>query len=243
MLKLLFLVSGFALLIFLISYSLIYNRSTIPDSSQLITVISPSAESTSAILRMYEKDGHGQWSVIGKETPVKLGRGGLKWDDKQIPFFSTEDRKKEGDGASPAGFFPLLKVMSYENKFVSKMPQLILTEDIKCIDDDNSTSYNKIVDSRNTKNDWLSAETMRRKDNLYKYVIEVGYNQGPLKGKGSCIFLHIWRNSDTPTSGCTAMDEEDIKWLIQQLDPLKNPIIVQLTLQDYKKLKGRWMLP
>lgn len=243
MLKILFLVTGIGLLLFLISYSLINHRSTIPDSSQLITVISPSAESTSAILRMHEKDAHGQWSMIGKDIPVKLGRGGLKWDSEQLSFFSTEDRKKEGDAASPAGFFPLLKVMSYEDNLVSKMPQLLITEDIKCIDDDNSTSYNKIVDSRNTKNDWLSAEEMRRKDNLYKYVIEVGYNQRSLKGKGSCIFLHIWKNSETPTSGCTAMDEEDIKWLIKQLDPLKKPIIVQLTLQDYNKLKRRWMLP
>lgn len=153
MLKILYLVSGIGLLFFLISYSLINNSSTIPDSSQLITVISPSAESTSAILRMHEKDVHGQWSMIGKDIPFKLGRSGLKWDDTQISFFSTEERKKEGDAASPAGFFPLLKVMSDQNRLVSKMPQLLLTEDIKCIDDNNSTSYNKIVDSRNTKND------------------------------------------------------------------------------------------
>ena len=96
------------------------------------------------------------------------------------------------------------------------MPQLLITEDIKCIDDDDSTFYNKSVDRLTTNHDWLSAETMRRKDNFYKYVIEVGYNQRSMKGNGSGIFLHIGRNSETTTSGCTAMNEQDIKWLIKQ---------------------------
>ena len=60
-----FLVIGFGLF-FLTTHSLINHRSTIPASSQLITVISPSAESTSAMLRMYEKDRHGQWARMAK---------------------------------------------------------------------------------------------------------------------------------------------------------------------------------
>ncbi|EFP2800389.1 L,D-transpeptidase family protein [Salmonella enterica] len=216
---------------------------SIKDSHQLLMVRSPSPESTSASLMLYEKNTAGKWVEVGSRIPVKLGKRGLRWDSQQVAVYSLTDTKKEGDKASPAGVFPLLSTMSYERDIHSKMPHYLLTDNIKCVDDENSRFYNQIVDDRAKENDWSSSETMKRKDDLYKYVIVVGYNPQHHKGKGSCIFMHVWRNSDSPTAGCTAMPEADVKWLIEQLNPTQKPLLVQLTDQDYQKLHLRWMLP
>jgi len=89
-----------------------------------------------------------------------------------------------------------------------------------------------------------SHERMLRDDDLYKYVVLVGHNTWkPKRGAGSCIFLHIWRGETTPTAGCTAMPEVAILRLLAWLDSDKNPVLVQLTREDYLRLKDAWGLP
>jgi len=51
-----------------------------------------------------------------------------------------------------------------------------------------------------------SHEDMLRPDDLYRYVLIIGYNTPkPVPGAGSCIFLHVWRGKDSSTAGCTAI--------------------------------------
>jgi D-alanyl-D-alanine dipeptidase len=72
----------------------------------------------------------------------------------------------------------------------------------------------------------------------------VGYNASPpIKGRGSCIFLHIWAGPDSHTAGCTAFDEAMLREMMLWLDPEKRPLLVQLTADHYKKLEASWRLP
>jgi len=72
----------------------------------------------------------------------------------------------------------------------------------------------------------------------------VGYNaMPPVKGRGSCIFLHIWAGPESHTAGCTALDESELRRVIMWLDPEKRPAFVQLTVSDYSNLRARWTLP
>jgi L,D-peptidoglycan transpeptidase YkuD (ErfK/YbiS/YcfS/YnhG family) len=72
-------------------------------------------------------------------------------------------------------------------------------------------------------------------------VIE--YNTDPIvPGKGSAIFMHIWRGPDSPTSGCIAMAKENflplLKWLNWDHNPviiLKNPSPVAQQLENLVK--------
>jgi D-alanyl-D-alanine dipeptidase len=78
----------------------------------------------------------------------------------------------------------------------------------------------------------------------YEMGVIVGYNAiPPVKGRGSCIFLHIWSGPGSHTAGCTAFSEEKLRDVIKWLDRRKRPLLVQLTLQDYANLRTRWMLP
>ena len=68
---------------------------------------------------------------------------------------------------------------------------------------------------------------MKRDDNLYKYGIVIEYNTDPvIKGNGSAIFLHIWKNESIPTAGCVAVSEENLIKIIEWLDPVASPLII-----------------
>jgi L,D-peptidoglycan transpeptidase YkuD (ErfK/YbiS/YcfS/YnhG family) len=78
----------------------------------------------------------------------------------------------------------------------------------------------------------------------YNVGVIVGYNAAPpVKGRGSCIFLHIWAGPDSHTAGCTAFDETKLRDMIVWLDPAKRPLLVQLTANDYARLRAGWKLP
>jgi D-alanyl-D-alanine dipeptidase len=78
----------------------------------------------------------------------------------------------------------------------------------------------------------------------YDLGVFVGYNSYPVvKGFGSCIFLHIWKDASTPTSGCTAMAREDLERVMAWLDPKKTPYLVQMPKDVYVHYKSSWKLP
>ncbi|HEX4641347.1 MAG TPA: L,D-transpeptidase family protein, partial [Chthoniobacterales bacterium] len=62
-------------------------------------------------------------------------------------------------------------------------------------------------------------------------------------GAGSCIFLHIWKNSRAATAGCTAMPEQDLVNLLGWLDPKDRPVLVQMPQKEYDDFKAKFRLP
>lgn len=134
------------------------------------------------------------------------------------------EKKREGDNATPAGVYTLGFVFGYETRPNTKMEYIELTDNDKWVDDPEHPMYNNFVRG---DTDAKSFEKMRRDDNLYKLGIVINYNTNPVvKHRGSAIFLHIWKDPDTPTAGCVALSEEDIKTIISWLDPDKNPILI-----------------
>ena len=63
---------------------------------------------------------------------------------------------------------------------------------------------------------------------VYRYGAMIGNNyKNVLPGKGSCFFIHVETNKNTPTAGCTTMSENETKDTIFWLNKNKKPIIVQ----------------
>ena len=60
---------------------------------------------------------------------------------------------------------------------------------------------------------------------------------------GGCLALWSRGGAGVGTSGCTAMPREQLEPVIAWLDPAKNPLLVQLPIEQYKKLKKSWKLP
>jgi zinc D-Ala-D-Ala dipeptidase len=77
----------------------------------------------------------------------------------------------------------------------------------------------------------------------YRFGVMIEHNRQPLPGYGSCIFLHVWSRDHSGTAGCTAIDLSDLVRLLHWLDSRKNPLIVQLPVPEYLRLRPGWGLP
>lgn len=190
----------------------------------------------------------GKWRVVSELFPVVVGRSGLgvfnpMFDPEKSPK-PPEPIKREGDGRAPAGEFPL--TLTFGNSDVgSKLPFTKLDEFTECVDDTNSTFYNKIVNRMQVGNfDWKSSEKMKAVGPQYDLGVFVAYNSYPaVSGNGSCIFLHIWKDENTGTAGCTAMARENLERIVKWLDPAKNPYLVQMTETEYNSTHETLRLP
>jgi L,D-peptidoglycan transpeptidase YkuD (ErfK/YbiS/YcfS/YnhG family) len=218
-------------------------------SRQCVVVIAPNWNSKTGVLRAFERtDANSDWNMRGTAIPVVLGKKGLAWGlglvDAKI---GSGPRKIEGDNKAPAGIFRLGPAFGYapvRGASWIKLRYVPLTKETEGIDDSRSRYYNRLVDrSKVARVDWQTSEQMLRTDNLYKWGIVVAHNPAVQPGAGSCIFLHIWKNSATPTAGCTAMAEQDLAKLLRWLEPNAHPLLIQMPRRDYAMFRSRYGLP
>lgn len=216
------------------------------ESLQAIVVTTEDASAFQGAARMYErKNAKSDWKKVGDELRIVVGRNGLGWSIDTAPE-GVADTKKEGDGRSPAGMFPLTFAFGRpERPGGLKLSYSKLGEYSECVDDVSSSHYNKLVDRLKVGIfDWKSSEKMLAVGPEYDLGVFVAHNSYPVRpGEGSCIFLHIWKDSETGTSGCTAMKREDLIRVLNWVDPNRNPYLVQLTKRDHKKYQKAWNLP
>ncbi len=198
-------------------------------SQQLVVVETSSWSASKGWLQRYEYH-HKRWEKVGRAMAVFVGRNGLGWGigKHTLPKGATP-LKKEGDGKAPAGIFALKHAFGYA-PFQTDYPYTIYHRYNHCVDDTSSRFYNNIVNAKEIKRDYKSRELMRFKKNYYEYGVVVDHNhfgtQEAIKGRGSCIFLHI---KNRPTAGCTVMQPSEIKSLIRWLDAKKYPLLIQGT--------------
>lgn len=200
------------------------------NSKQALYVETSSLSAIHGTMKLYErKNEHTEWKLV-YSFRVTVGRTGLAKDaENLLRLPDTMPVKHEGDGKSPAGIFQLGAVFSYHDLEKLHMPFVRVDTTDLCVDDENSAYYNTLIRSDSAKHDYNSFEYMKRRDSLYEYGVWVLYNSTPVRrGNGSCIFLHVWRDENSPTAGCTAMSRENILKLIYRLDKKKNPVLVQV---------------
>jgi L,D-peptidoglycan transpeptidase YkuD (ErfK/YbiS/YcfS/YnhG family) len=212
---------------------------------QCLVVTTESWSSSKGKLVLFERDDNAAWHQHRAPIPVLLGRSGLAWGRGLFQTPSTIGPiKKEGDNKAPAGIFRLRCVFGYAREASIKMPYIALSENIVAVDDPRSRYYNQLIDKSKIKTpNWRSAEKMILPDDRYKWGVFVEHNFPPEPGAGSCIFLHVWKDPATLTSGCTAMAETDLVKVIQWLDPARHPLLVQLPQPLYNEFGARWDLP
>ena len=136
-----------------------------------------------------------------------LGRGGVTTD------------KREGDGATPAGAYPLRRLLYRSDRLApptNALPTSPLRPRDGWCDDPGHSAYNRPVilplDA--------SSESMWRDDHLYDLVVVLGYNDDPVvSGLGSAIFLHVASPEYSPTEGCIALAKEDLLTVLADITP------------------------
>jgi L,D-peptidoglycan transpeptidase YkuD (ErfK/YbiS/YcfS/YnhG family) len=128
--------------------------------------------------------------------------------------------KREGDGASPAGTFPLLQGYYRADRIAAPPPTHLpiraLRPEDGWVDDPLDPNYNRLVSLPYP----ASHEEMWRADGLYDLVVLIGYNTDPpAPGLGSAIFLHVAGADFAPTAGCIAVTREVLGLLLGLLGP------------------------
>jgi L,D-peptidoglycan transpeptidase YkuD (ErfK/YbiS/YcfS/YnhG family) len=151
------------------------------------------------------RDGRLLWP--GGEARAAIGRAGVA------------EHKVEGDGATPAGRFPLVRAFYRDDRVAApctRLPLRAITPSDAWVDDPADRNYNRLVRlpyPGHTEAMWLS-------DPVYDLIVVIGYNTAPVvPGAGSAIFFHVARDDFAPTAGCIAVAKPVLIGLLPLLGP------------------------
>jgi L,D-peptidoglycan transpeptidase YkuD (ErfK/YbiS/YcfS/YnhG family) len=129
------------------------------------------------------------------------------------------EAKREGDGATPLGVWPMRRVLYRSDRGpapVTGLPVAAIAEADGWCDGPADPAYNRPV----TLPYPASAERMWRDDSLYDLVVVLGHNDDPpVPGMGSAIFLHCAKPGYPPTQGCVALARADLEALLALAKP------------------------
>ena len=216
-------------------------------SLQAVVVTTKGWDDVNGNAAIYErKDPKADWKRVGDRFPVVVGRNGLAWADSLSGEKEMTKIKQEGDGNAPAGLFPLISAFGTSTKpEMVSLPYTKLDKHTECVDDVRSSHYNRIVNRMHVGNfDWKSSEKMLDVGDEYGLGVFVAYNTYPVeRGRGSCIFLHVWKDPNSGTSGCTAMERTNLERIVAWLQPSKVPYLIQMPGDMYDKRRKQWKLP
>lgn len=185
----------------------------LPKECNQVFVVSPDKEGYIAELVSYDGESE-QREFFARCT---IGYGGTV----------EPAAKREGDGKTPTGVFALRRGLCYVDDLTTAFPMEQYDENYMWVEEPESADYNTLV--RDPLPDAKGDRLWARRNTQYRYIVVVEYNTDPIvKGAGSAIFIHAWRSEGKPTAGCVGMAEEDVRRLIERLDPKLNPHIVIL---------------
>lgn len=145
----------------------------------------------------------------GRLIPCSIGKGGL---------VAAAD-KRELDGASPIGVWPIRGVLLRPDRVAwpagLQLPWRWIRASDGWSDGVEDPAYNRPVRHPHA----FSAEKLWREDGLYDVIVVLGHNDAPVvPGMGSAIFWHIWRDG-AATEGCIAIAKDEMLALLPRLAP------------------------
>ena len=127
--------------------------------------------------------------------------------------------KREGDKATPAGCFPLRRVLYRADRLAppaTGLPVAALAPDDGWCDAPTDRRYNRPVKLPYP----ASHEILWRDDHVYDLIVVIGHNDDPPQpGAGSAIFLHCARENFPPTEGCVALHQNELRRLLELCGP------------------------
>ena len=144
----------------------------------------------------------------GREIPCLIGKGGT----------IAANAKREGDGATPLGRWPVRTVLLRPDRVTRpalNLPWRWLHPDDGWCDAPEDPAYNRPVRHPYPR----SAERLWREDGAYDVIVTLAHNDAPpTPGAGSAIFLHCTAERDF-TEGCVAIGRSDLLDILKTLAP------------------------
>lgn len=140
---------------------------------------------------------------MGRRFPCTLGRGGIT------------DRKREGDGATPAGSHRIVGMLYRPDRMARPADwALPIGPSDLWSDDPRDEDYNLMVRAPHRH----GHERLRRADPMYDLILITDWNwPQSAPGRGSAIFVHQWRRPLARTAGCVAFSRADLHWIAPRI--------------------------
>lgn len=185
------------------------------SARQLLTVVSPTSDSTSGSFSAWERSG-ACWRLVAGPWIATLGANGVS------------AHHREGDGTTPEGAFGIGPVMYgvAPDPGVQYRYQRLHCGD--WWDEDPATgAYNTFVALGCGQRPSFGgdSEALWRSPGAYAYFALIDYNTAPVvPGRGSAIFLHVAVGA--PTAGCVALAPAELVEVLRWLRPSLSPLIV-----------------
>ncbi|MFT3973763.1 MAG: L,D-transpeptidase family protein [Amaricoccus sp.] len=139
-----------------------------------------------------------------RRFPCATGRGGIGV------------KLREGDGVTPVGRHRIEAVLHRPDRVArpAAQPGRAIGPRDGWSDDPADPAYNRPV----LRPHGFGHEALRRADPQYDIVAVLDWNRcPPVAGRGSAIFLHVWRRPRHPTAGCIAVRRADLAFLLAHL--------------------------
>ena len=184
------------------------------SAQQRLTVEAPSARATTAVVRLWRREGR-CWRETAGPWPAHVGRSGLSAD------------RHEGDGTTPIGVFALGPIVYG----LDPKPTLRLAyHHLVCGDwwdeDPASPTYNRFRHLACGASPPFGggSEPLWKGNRAYRRFAVIEYNASPVvPGRGSAIFLHD--DTGGPTNGCVSLPAAELDAVLRWLDPASSPQI------------------
>jgi len=176
-------------------------------STQWIVVGVPTASSTTGTLTAFQRVGQ-EWKVVLGPTPAKVGELGV-------------GAPADGVYRTPEGTFGFDQAFGREPNPGTKMPYFQATNQDWWDEDASSPTYN--THTHGPKSPSSIAENLYDSGPVYDYAVNIASNPQRIPGHVAGIFLHV--TDGNPTWGCVAIGRDEMRSVLNWLDPAASPQI------------------
>jgi L,D-peptidoglycan transpeptidase YkuD (ErfK/YbiS/YcfS/YnhG family) len=184
------------------------------SARQLVTVDAASVHGTTAVVRVYRRDG-ACWRPLAGPWPAHVGRNGLS------------AHHREGDGTTPIGTFA---IGGTAYGLAPNPGTNLAYHPLVCGDwwdeDSSSPTYNRFRHVRCGTSPPFhgDSEALWEQTAAYAHFAVIEYNSSPaVPGRGSAIFIHV--DLGTPTNGCVTLRGAALDELLRLLRPADAPAV------------------
>jgi L,D-peptidoglycan transpeptidase YkuD (ErfK/YbiS/YcfS/YnhG family) len=177
------------------------------QSTQWIVVGVPAEKATAGSLTAFQRVGQ-QWKAVLGPIPAHVGELGV-------------GAPADGVHRTPVGTFGFDQAFGRQPNPGTKMPYFQATDQDWWDEDGSSPTYNTHV--RRSGSPSAIAENLRDSGPVYDYAVNIAVNPQRIPGRLSGIFLHVTDGS--PTWGCVAIGRDEMRSLLNWLDPAAAPAI------------------
>jgi len=177
----------------------------------VITVVAPSARSTTATLTAWQLGPTG-WTPAFPPVSARIGAQGVGQ--------ASEDLSR-----TPAGTFTLTQAFGRAADPGTRLPYRVLTAADYWVSDRTSPLYNQFQQcSSACPFNTAAGEHLLDAGASYNYAVVIDYNRHPaVPGAGSAFFLHV--TNGAATAGCVAIPQSSLVAIMRWLNPAARPLI------------------